>query len=775
MDTSLSDKTLGNWKIIRQLGRGCLGDVYLAQHVDSGHKCVVKVFPRELSDDPSFADRFNTVAQSLKLFDHPGIVKTFHYGCDEGLCYLVIEYVWGPSGEPLTLEKYLQEHGGKLPEGEITEYTRQLSSALQYAHCREPSDGSTGQYSCFPHGNLKPANILLDRNMKAVITDFGLVDMVGGAGLEKLAQDPERSRLWLNSRYYFSPERINGEPVTPLSDIFSLGIIIYQMITGKVPFGPYKRPSEARADINRNWDKVVDGCLQPNPDDRLPEAGQIPELLESKNGNKGFWKLAVAALLAVCIGVGVFLYLQGRDDDETGVQQGESGAAATEQQDKSVSAEGVRQAPGSSEKTLAEKTITQETTTQEPAAVPSPGVDKSLPPGKIKISSVPSEARIFLDGREFGLTPYQSRDNEIKAGTEHVLVLKKSGYADKIIRFSIQNRLLHDLGVVKLEIAQGQLSVLSNPSGADVYLLDGRFLGKTPIEKVLLDIGEYTVLLRKNDFEDLKVDVKIEEEKETRVEEILTAGIEMAVRVLLQEASRRMAQKQYLKPSGESALDIYREILHVDKNNSQARGGIEKIYQYYLLKGDAMLTTGELERARTCFRQCVDILPDDSRAKIKLIKIQEKELTAAQEKTSSKAASRAAAPKAKQNQLDSVWNTFSGSTPNFNSNKSKDGKSYVQIELDMTCGGAFELGFQETYVIFVDGVEKLRCHDMPAQKDIHFTTPRVQVEPGGHRIELWYYVKEGILGNINRKAQIFSADVEKGTIMNLYLKKDVHD
>ena len=782
-------KILGTWRIIRQLGAGCLGTVYLAKHVDSGRKGAVKVFPRELSSVDGFTGRFNERARLLKQLDHPGIAKITDYGCDESLCYLVMEYVWGPSGEPLTLEQYLQEHGGTLPEGEIAEYTGQLSKALQYAHSPPHSDSSAGPSCGIPHGSLKPANILLDRNMKAVITDFGLVDMVGSSGLEKLAQDPEKSRQWLQSRYYFSPEQINGEQVTHRSDIFSLGIIIYQMITGKVPFGPFKRPGEARADINRNWDRVVDRCLQQNPEDRLPEAGQILGLLEAKhNKKKGFWKVAVACALAVCLCVWVFFLFRGSGGDGSNVRLDESDTTIAAQKAGNGEPGDVLQGEriqddegrtGSNVGEVRDRHLHGDTEKSAPAKTVIPGKAKDsstgsavvLPPGKIKISSVPSEARIFLDGREFGLTPYQSLDNEIKAGIEHVLVIKKSGYADRTVRFSIQDRSLHDLGVVTLEKAQGLLSVVSSPPGADVYLLKGTFLGKTPIEKMSLDIGEYTVLLRKSDFRDEKVFVEIQEEQETRIEKVLEVGIKMAVRILLEEASRQMVKKQYIAPAGQSAIDIYREILEVDKDNPQAREGIERIYQYYLLKGDALLTALEFERARSCFRTCVDILPNDSRAKIKLIKVQEKEFAAAQKK----AAPQPVAPQEEKKLIDSVWNTFSPSPTKLKSSKSDDGKSYVQIELDMTCGGAFELGFQKTYVIYIDGVEKGRFHDMPAQKVIHFTTPRIQVEPGDHRVELWYYVKEGILGNINRKSQIFSTFVEKGTILNLYLKKDVHD
>jgi serine/threonine-protein kinase len=238
--------TLGQYRIIRLLGRGGMGEVYEAEHVQMGKRYALKVLPRELSSDPQFISRFKLEARVMADLGHPRIVHVDYMGEQDGQFFLVMDYIAGPDGEPRTLEDELE--AGRLPEKRARELALQVCDALGYAH--------TFKSGSIIHRDLKPANVLLDEDGNVKVSDFGLARVLGEKYLQtvidksiKLSmagqlsmgdQDTGRksssARSILGTYDYMSPEQKAGGEVSAQSDIYAFGVLLYRMLTGRLPF-----------------------------------------------------------------------------------------------------------------------------------------------------------------------------------------------------------------------------------------------------------------------------------------------------------------------------------------------------------------------------------------------------------------------------------------------------------------------------------------------------------------------------------------------------------
>ena len=282
---------LGPYRIVRPLGAGGMGEVYLAEHVQLRKQYAIKVLPAELSTDAQFLDRFRIEARVMADLEHPHIVRVHNFGEEQGRYFLVMDYVEGPDGHPRTLEDELA-WGRNLPEESVRAIALQICDALAYAH------GFRGQGVI--HRDLKPANILLQKteghtgipaaeeapaNLQIRISDFGLAKILGTeyirtvlersttlTGIHAPAPSPDeqmtqRGAPQTSSTYsllgtydYMSPEQKTGMGVDARSDIFSVGIILYRMLTGHKPEGSFDPPS--KKGVNRGWDRIVEKCLK---------------------------------------------------------------------------------------------------------------------------------------------------------------------------------------------------------------------------------------------------------------------------------------------------------------------------------------------------------------------------------------------------------------------------------------------------------------------------------------------------------------------------------
>ncbi|HEX7899669.1 MAG TPA: serine/threonine-protein kinase [Planctomycetota bacterium] len=241
-----------NLKILRTLGEGGMGVVYEAEQTALGRKVALKVLSPALASDPSFVERFTREAKALAQLTHPNIVGIHEFGVHDGVPYLVMEYVDGVS-----LRNILK----KLDSVRALEIVPQICDALAYAHSRG-----------VVHRDIKPENILLDRQGRVKIADFGLA---------KLAEPDQtritRTNVVMGTPHYMAPEQMESpNTVDHRADLFSLGVVFYEMLTGELPLGRFKAPSE-RADVDRRLDPVVLKSLERAPADRWQSADAMKE------------------------------------------------------------------------------------------------------------------------------------------------------------------------------------------------------------------------------------------------------------------------------------------------------------------------------------------------------------------------------------------------------------------------------------------------------------------------------------------------------------------
>ncbi len=264
--------TLGEYKIIKELGRGGMGVVYLAEHQRLLKKYALKVLPQTFSEDPQLVERFHNEARVMAELNHPNIVKVVNMSCEETTYYLVMEYVESETGAPKNLRQLMREHGGKIPENIAERIALDILSALETAHERG-----------IIHRDIKPANILLDKDGTAKVADFGLVKILGGddrTATKRVTLTAEG--LVLGTYDFMSPEQKAGKPVDLRTDIYAVGVIIYSMLTGRKPEGRFNLPSEIIPELSDKWDMIVDKCLQNLPEDRFQSAAEVIHAVKDK-------------------------------------------------------------------------------------------------------------------------------------------------------------------------------------------------------------------------------------------------------------------------------------------------------------------------------------------------------------------------------------------------------------------------------------------------------------------------------------------------------------
>ncbi|PJF44414.1 MAG: hypothetical protein CUN55_04095 [Phototrophicales bacterium] len=211
-------KTLGKYEIVERIGRGGMAEVYRGYHAALDRYVAIKLLHPFLADDPEFKDRFEKEAKNVAKLRHPNIVQVFDFEYDEqdGSYYMVMELINGP-----TLKDLLQEKATISQRFSIHEASRIIadtSNALAYAHKRG-----------MIHRDIKPANIMLDEDERVVLTDFGIAKIVTGGQFTA-------SGGMVGTPAYMAPEQGLGEAGDERSDIYSLGVMLYQMVTGELPF-----------------------------------------------------------------------------------------------------------------------------------------------------------------------------------------------------------------------------------------------------------------------------------------------------------------------------------------------------------------------------------------------------------------------------------------------------------------------------------------------------------------------------------------------------------
>ncbi len=241
------------------IGPGGMGTVYRARHRTLDRPVAVKVIHADLRERDTFADRFIREARTLARLDHPSIVKVYDFGQRDGLSYLIMELVDG-----VTLRQAIDE--GAIDPKEALALVPRICEALQYAH----DQGVV-------HRDIKPDNILLDRQGALKIADFGLAKLVGTATEPRLT----RTEQVMGTPHYMAPEQIETPTqVDHRADIYSLGVVFYEMLTGELPVGRFPLPSN-RVAIDVRLDRVVLRTLEKQPGLRYQRARDLKTEVEA--------------------------------------------------------------------------------------------------------------------------------------------------------------------------------------------------------------------------------------------------------------------------------------------------------------------------------------------------------------------------------------------------------------------------------------------------------------------------------------------------------------
>ncbi len=262
----------GRYEILETLGAGGMAKVYHARDLNLQRQVAIKLLREDFTDDPAFRVRFLQEARAAANLVHPNIVTVFDFGHESKRYFIVMEFVQG------TDLKTLIRRRGRLQVEEAIEILIQVASGVGYAH-------RAGLIHC----DLKPHNILVTHDGRAKITDFGI-----SRALAAIDQEEYSEIVW-GSPQYFAPEQAAGGPPSPASDVYSLGIVLYEAITGRLPFeaadpvlmaelhqaAPPPSPRQINPDIPQAVEQIILKVLSKEPSARYRTADQFSRVLSS--------------------------------------------------------------------------------------------------------------------------------------------------------------------------------------------------------------------------------------------------------------------------------------------------------------------------------------------------------------------------------------------------------------------------------------------------------------------------------------------------------------
>ena len=395
--------TVGDYRLVDFLGAGGMGEVYRAVHTKIGRVVAIKVLPQQ-SRDASTRERFANEARIQAGFQHPGIAALYDYTLWEGRPCIVMECVSGQ-----TLDEYVAAEGSLHPS-EALRVFEGVAEAVGYVHRH-----------AVVHRDIKSNNIKLTPEGQVKLLDFGIAKSGNSPNLTAAGDV-------VGTLNYLSPEQLRGQPAGPRTDIWALGVLLYEMITGTMPFhadttggllelirnGAYARPSSFDSSVPREVEAIIARCLKRNPaqryatadelleDVRRARAAEFAELAAAekpfsppppaRTNRRAVWASALGALALVCAGS---LYLATRGGPATPTAGPDSALVVVAD-------------TGNSART---------------------GDVKS-----VKVHALEGEAEVYRDDLKIGVTPFELRE---RLGHRVELTLKRSGYRDKRVEFFV--------------------------------------------------------------------------------------------------------------------------------------------------------------------------------------------------------------------------------------------------------------------------------------------------------------------------------------------------
>jgi serine/threonine protein kinase len=267
-------RRLPQFEIIEMLGRGGMGVVYKARQVHLDRIVALKILPPGDAVAPGFIERFRREARSLAKLNHPNIVNVYDYGETGGLCYFVMEFVDGAD-----LRKMI--HSRRMTAAEALAVVPKICDALQFAH----EEGVV-------HRDIKPENILIDKKGRVKIADFGLAKLLRR---EQSDLTLTQTGAMLGTPRYMAPEQMEKpETVDHRADIYSLGVVFYEMLTGEIPMGRFAPPSQ-RVQVDVRLDEIVLHALERDVERRYQHASEVRDAVEQVTSKPAIAPAAASA------------------------------------------------------------------------------------------------------------------------------------------------------------------------------------------------------------------------------------------------------------------------------------------------------------------------------------------------------------------------------------------------------------------------------------------------------------------------------------------------
>ncbi len=486
------------YKILKKIAGGGMGEVYLARDTKLHRKVVLKFLLPQYTSDPVIVERFKREARAAATLNHPNIITVYEISEFEKRSFIAMEYVKGGSLSDLISQ-------GNLPLDKAINISIQICKGLCEAH-----------RAGIVHRDIKPANILINEEEQVKIVDFGL------AKLKSVSQLTQPGTT-LGTPTYMSPEQIQGKGLDFRSDIFSVGVVFYELITGQAPFKGDQdltlmyaiataKPtpiSHYKPHISDGLQWIIDKALEKDPSKRYQNIDNLLEGLEKEKR------------------ISAEPSYQNRSITLKNVKPWTNIAQRKKKLIASISGAaliliflGLFLMPGLRQRALnifrdSQQKEISKTTPLDKGAKP-----EKLPVnvGGVRLTSVPVGASVWLNGKRVGRTPYV--DNTLKTG-KYNLEFRRDGYQKYAHTFAVRRGEMLPINA-KLIALFGELQVTSAPKEA-LILLDGKQIGTTPQNIQEVEPGEHTIVLQKKGFKDYSTSVTVEPAKVSRVNGKFTA------------------------------------------------------------------------------------------------------------------------------------------------------------------------------------------------------------------------------------------------------------
>lgn len=276
MDNLIGKKLDGRYLIESLIGVGGMANVYRGQDTQTGNAVAVKVLKEEFLDNEELVRRFKNESKAISILDHPNIVKVYDVSVSDKMQYIVMEYIDG-----ITLKEYLKQRGGALTWKETVHFATQILGALEHAHSKG-----------IVHRDVKPQNIMLLANGSIKMMDFGIARF-------SRAQSQTVSDKAIGSVHYISPEQAKGDKTDARTDIYSVGVMLYEMLSGTLPFdgtgavsiaimqiSEKPRPlAEVAPNVPEGLRQITEKAMNKDPNERYQSAREMLDAIDSFKHN----------------------------------------------------------------------------------------------------------------------------------------------------------------------------------------------------------------------------------------------------------------------------------------------------------------------------------------------------------------------------------------------------------------------------------------------------------------------------------------------------------